>query len=131
MLKSHSIVKFYSIFFLILMVYSLIGSSSRFFVKKETGNKQEITAKMDGSQNEKDQNSDASDSKDTEKLVESPFNAVVNAGLQWDFHKQFCLIPTFIEFFTPQKINVTSYEISIPLPYFIILFHTSICVNAP
>lgn len=110
------------------MVYSLIGSSSRSFVKKETGNKQGITAKIDGAQNEKNQNSD---SNETEKLVESPFNAVVNAGLQWDFHKQFCLIPAFIEFLTPQKINITSYEISIPLSYFITLFHTSICVNAP
>jgi len=128
MLKSRSVVKFYSIFFLILIFCSLIGSASRSLVGKELSKNKEITLKLDDSQGEKDQNKDSQEEK---KLIAKPFNAVVNAGLQWDFQKQLCFVAAFVVFFIPKKISITSYEIITPLPYFVTLFHTSICVNAP
>ncbi|TAH21365.1 MAG: hypothetical protein EAZ08_03325 [Cytophagales bacterium] len=128
MLKSRFIIRFYSIFFLILILCSLIGSGSHLLASKEDGKKKEISTKADGSKSKQEQKKD---SQEQERLIEKPFNAVVNAGLQWDFQKQFCLVAPFVVFLVPQKINVASYEIITPLSYFVTLFHTSICVNAP
>jgi hypothetical protein len=100
-----------------------VGGSATIFIKKENNKKKEITKKAESPQNEDDRNA--------ERLVETPFNAVVNAGLQWDFSKQLYILPVFIEFFIPEKINFIIHQFLTPLAYFVTLFQTSICVNAP
>ncbi len=123
MLKKPLILKFYSTLFLLLTLCALLGSSVSLFVKKENSKKKEVIEKAEDSQNE--------DNSKTAKLTENPFHAVVNAGLQWDFSKQLYVLPVFIEFFIPEKINFVTHQFITPLAYFVTLFQTSICVNAP
>lgn len=123
MIKKTTILKIYSILFLLLTVFSLLGNAARSYTKKEQVKKKEFVSQSDSS--------DEEGSNETEKFIEKPFHAVVNAGLQWDFTKVCYLLPTWIKFFVPEKINLVYHQENTPLAYFVTLFYTSICVHAP
>ncbi|MCU0390483.1 MAG: hypothetical protein MUE81_05160 [Thermoflexibacter sp.] len=124
MKSQSSIVKVYSIVFLLLTVFSLLGNNVHSFVKKEDIKKKELINQSDNSQTNPTQD-------ESEQLIEKPFHAVVNAGLQWDFAKNLYVLPAIFEFFVPEQIKLTLHQQVTPLAYFVTLFYTSICVHAP
>lgn len=124
MKQRSSIQKIYSVLFLILTLCSLVGHSAIVFLQKDISKKKEATSQTEKSQDKPDA--------DATQLVETPFQAVVNIGLQWDFQKHFYLLsPIIIDFFNPEKVKVQTPRFQEPLAYFVILFRTSICVHAP
>ncbi|GAB4198908.1 MAG: hypothetical protein OHK0057_37210 [Thermoflexibacter sp.] len=123
MIKKTTIFKIYSFLFLFLIVFSLLGNIAHAYTKKEQIKKKEVVNQSDST--------DKGDSSQAEKLIEKPFHAVVNAGLQWDFSKVWYILPTWIEFFVPEEINLICHQEITPLAYFVTLFYTSICVHAP
>lgn len=123
MKQRSTIQKVYSVLFLILTLCSLLGSSANVFMQKDLHQKKEGASKTEKSAEEQ--------SPDATQLVETPFQAVVNVSLQWDFQKHFYILPVFIDFFSPEKIKIQTPRFKEPLAYFVILFRTSICVHAP
>jgi hypothetical protein len=124
MKQPSTIQKSYSILFLILTLFSLLGNSANVFLKKELSKKQERTFKTEKSADQS--------TPDETQLSETPFQAVVNAGLQWDIQKHFYILsPIVIDFFCPEKVKVQTPRFQEPLSYFVILFRTSICIHAP
>ncbi len=123
MIKKTTIFKIYSFLFLFLTVFSLLGNVAHSYTKKEQIKKKEAVSQSDSS--------DEEGNDEAKKFVEKPFHAVVNAGLQWDFTKICYLLPTWIAFFVPEKINLIYHQAITPLAYFVTLFYTSICVHAP
>jgi hypothetical protein len=121
--KTTILFKIYSFLFLFLTVFSLLGNVAHSYTKKEQIKKKEVVNQSS--------NSDEEGSNEAEKFVEKPFHAVVNAGLQWDFTKVCYCLPTWIEFFVPEKLNLIYHHAITPLAYFVTLFYTSICVHAP
>ena len=122
--QKSTIQKSYSILFLILTLFSLLGNSAYSSLGKDTNKKKVSIFKTENSTDQQ--------SSDGTQLIETPFQAVVNVGMQWDFQKHFFILsPIIIEFFSPEKVKVQTPRFKEPLSYFVILFRTSICIHAP